>query len=193
MTWYPRDYIKVPMTDMRMRAEPSSGYPGRTYRFYKGPKVYEFGYGLSYSTYSYKLSSATQNKLYLNLPSSGNTTVESSDSVRYHPVSELSEEFCETKSVSVSVGVENQGEIAGKHSVLLFLRREYHKKGGDPIKQLVGFESVKLNPGETAQVEFRLSPCEHLSSANEDGSMVLEEGTRVLFVGYEEYPIDIIF
>jgi hypothetical protein len=34
ITWYPKDYIKVPMTDMRMRADPSTGYPGRTYRFY---------------------------------------------------------------------------------------------------------------------------------------------------------------
>ncbi|PON61597.1 Glycoside hydrolase [Parasponia andersonii] len=193
VTWYPRDYVKIPMTDMRMRAEPSSGYPGRTYRFYKGPKVFEFGYGLSYSAHSYKLSSAVQNKLYLNLTSSGHTDAESSDSVRYHIVSEISEEFCKTKSFSISVEVENQGEMEGKHSVLLFVKRDKHTNGGDPIKQLVGFESVKLNPGETAQVEFRLSPCEHLSSANEDGLMVLEEGSRLLFVGDEEYPIDVVF
>ncbi|XP_062098606.1 probable beta-D-xylosidase 7 [Humulus lupulus] len=194
VTWYPRDYVKIPMTDMRMRAAPSSGYPGRTYRFYKGPKVFEFGYGLSYSTYSYKLSSSTQNKLYLNLSSSSSSGhVAAADSVRYHQVSELSQEFCEKKSFSVSVGVENQGEMEGKHSVLLFMKRVKSTNEGNPLKQLVGFESVKLKAGETAQVEFRLSPCEHLSSANEDGMMVLEEGSRVLFVGEEEYPIHIIF
>ncbi|KAL2551538.1 putative beta-D-xylosidase 7 [Forsythia ovata] len=38
ITWYPKDFIKIPMTDMRLRPDSSSGYPGRTYRFYKGEK-----------------------------------------------------------------------------------------------------------------------------------------------------------
>lgn len=191
VTWYPRDFIKVPMTDMRMRPEPSSGYPGRTYRFYKGPKVFEFGYGLSYSTYSYKLFSGTRNKLYLNLSSTGHTA-KSSDSVRYHLVSEFGKEFCQSKSFSVSVHVKNEGEMAGKHSVLLFIRRKEFKNGS-PIKQLVEFQSVDMNAGEVTKVEFTLSPCEHFSGANEDGLMVLEEGSHVLFVGDEEYPIDVVF
>ncbi|KAB2599337.1 beta-D-xylosidase [Pyrus ussuriensis x Pyrus communis] len=38
MTWYPQNYVaNLPMTDMAMRADPARGYPGRTYRFYKGP------------------------------------------------------------------------------------------------------------------------------------------------------------
>ncbi|KAF4360395.1 hypothetical protein CsatB_008389 [Cannabis sativa] len=196
VTWYPKDYVKIPMTDMRMRASPSSGYPGRTYRFYKGPKVFEFGYGLSYSTYSYKLSSPTQNKLYLNLSSSSIAVAAESQQPDSVIVSELSQEFCETKSFSVSVGVENEGEMEGKHSVLLFMKREINNNtnnGGNPLKQLVGFESVKLKAGERGEVEFRLSPCDHLSNANEDGMMVLEQGSRVLLVGEEEYPIHIIF
>ncbi|RVW22014.1 Beta-xylosidase/alpha-L-arabinofuranosidase 2 [Vitis vinifera] len=37
MTWYPQSYIdKVPMTNMNMRPDPASGYPGRTYRFTLG-------------------------------------------------------------------------------------------------------------------------------------------------------------
>ncbi|KAF2296801.1 hypothetical protein GH714_002080 [Hevea brasiliensis] len=65
MTWYPQEFTKIPMTDMRMRADSSSGYPGRTYRFYEGRKVFEFGYGLSYSNYSYELVSVTPNKIIL--------------------------------------------------------------------------------------------------------------------------------
>ncbi|XP_062169004.1 probable beta-D-xylosidase 7 [Alnus glutinosa] len=66
VTWYPQDFVKVPMTDMRMRAEPSSGYPGRTYRFYEGEKVFKFGYGLSYSKYVYELPAVTQSMIHLN-------------------------------------------------------------------------------------------------------------------------------
>ncbi|KAL0334460.1 UNVERIFIED_CONTAM: Beta-xylosidase/alpha-L-arabinofuranosidase 2 [Sesamum angustifolium] len=46
---------KVNMTDMHMRPNPDTGYPGRTYRFYKGPTVFSFGDGLSYSTFNHNL------------------------------------------------------------------------------------------------------------------------------------------
>ncbi|EPS72728.1 hypothetical protein M569_02031 [Genlisea aurea] len=60
MTWYPQDYAdKVAMTDMTMRADPSRGFPGRTYRFYKGPVVFPFGFGLSYAKFKHALAAAS--------------------------------------------------------------------------------------------------------------------------------------
>ncbi|GMH08808.1 hypothetical protein Nepgr_010648 [Nepenthes gracilis] len=53
------EYARIPTTNMRMKPEKSSGYPGRTYQFYKGRKVFEFGYGVGYSPYSNELLSAT--------------------------------------------------------------------------------------------------------------------------------------
>lgn len=191
LTWYPQEFIKIPMTDMRMRSEPSSGYPGRTYRFYKGLKVFEFGYGLSYSKYSYEFVSVIKDKLYLNESPSSQKIV-NSDSSHYRLVSDFGEELCENKSFSVKVGVRNHGEMAGKHPVLFFMRKAL-PRNGSPIKQLVGFQSVNVEAGERAEVDFILRPCEHFSSANEDGLMVLEEGSHILFVGDTEYPIDIIF
>lgn len=191
VTWYTQDYIKTPMTDMRMRPDKRSGYPGRTYRFYTGKKVFDFGYGLSYSNYAYNfVSSVTQNKLYLNESSVG-LAAKNSDSGRYQLVSDLGEEFCEKKLFKVTVGAKNEGEMAGKHPVLLFVSRK-NPTNGSPMKQLVGFKSVILSAGEKAELEFMLNPCEHLSHANEDGLMVLEEGSRFLVVGDVEYPIDII-
>lgn len=189
MTWYPKDYIRIPMTDMRMRADPATSYPGRTYRFYTGPKVYEFGYGLSYSKYSYQFISGPQTNLQIN-QSSIHLMVENSETIRYKLVSELGEKTCETMSVSVTLGVKNHGSMMGKHPVLLFMKQEKHRNG-NPLKQLVGFQSVKLEAGERAKVEFELSPCEHLSRANEYGVKVIEEGSYSLVVGEEEYPINI--
>ena len=58
MTWYPDHYTHaVNMTDMHMRPNHTTGYPGRTYRFHTSPVVYLFGYGLSYSSFSYRFSS----------------------------------------------------------------------------------------------------------------------------------------
>lgn len=190
MTWYPQEFVKIPMTDMRMRPESSSGYPGRTYRFYKGQNVFDFGYGLSYSKYTYELVSVSQNKLYLN-QSSTTHIIDNSDSVRSTLVSELGTEFCEASKCSVRVGVENHGEMAGKHPVLLFVRHGKHGNGR-PRKQLIGFQSVILSAGEKAEIEFEISPCQHLSRANEDGLMVMEEGTHFLIVGGNKHPISVV-
>lgn len=190
MTWYPKDFIKVPMTDMRMRSDPSSGYPGRTYRFYKGKHIFEFGYGLSYSKYTYEFSSVTHNKLDFSqiLITRGSET---SESVRYLSVSKMGTEVCEKAKFSAKVGVSNEGEMAGTHPVLLFVRHA-EIRDGHFIKQLVGFESVDLDAGEKGEIEFVLNPCEHLSRANEEGLMVIEEGTRYLVVGESEYTIDVV-
>ncbi|KAL8523484.1 hypothetical protein ACS0TY_013444 [Phlomoides rotata] len=183
MTWYPKDFINVPMTDMRMRADPSSGYPGRTYRFYSGPKVFEFGHGLSYTTYSYEFISSTPNTLHLNQLSSS--------SIRSLSLSEIGTDNCERLIFSAHVGVENIGSMAGKHPMLLFVQHQ-KPSNGSPVKQLVGFERVSLNTSERVEVEFVLNPCEHFSTANEDGVMVIEEGYRNLVVEDKEYTINIV-
>ncbi|WJX57605.1 putative beta-D-xylosidase 7, variant 2 [Trifolium repens] len=189
VTWYPKDYIKIPMTDMRMRPDPSSGYPGRTYRFYTGPKVYEFGYGLSYSKYSYNFIYAKNNNLHIN-QSSTHSILENSETIRYKLVSELGEETCKAISVSVKLGVTNNGNMVGKHPVLLFVK---HKNGrnGNPVKQLVGFESVTVEAGKRGEVGFEVNVCDHLSRANESGVKVIEEGDYLLSVGEEEYSINV--
>ncbi|KAL3504711.1 hypothetical protein ACH5RR_034552 [Cinchona calisaya] len=191
ITWYPKDFIRIPMTDMRMRPDPSSGYPGRTYRFYTGKKVFEFGYGLSYSTYAYNFVNVPQSTLYLNHLSATQTTENSNATVRYLSVAEISKESCEKAKFSAVIGVKNFGDLAGKHPVLLFVRQA--KIGnGNPMKNLVGFQSVSLNAGARAELEFTLSPCEHLSSATQDGLMVIEGGSRYLVVGNREYPINVV-
>ncbi|GFQ04442.1 probable beta-d-xylosidase 7 [Phtheirospermum japonicum] len=177
VTWYPKDFVKIPMTDMRMRPDPSTGYPGRTYRFYNGPKVFEYGYGLSYTKHSYEFISVSPNKLFLN----GSSLV-----------SGLGTKSCGSMVFSAKLRVNNHGEMAGKHPVLLFVRNK-NGGNGNPIKRLVGFESVSLSPRENREIKFVVSPCEHLSHTDADGAMVIEEGTLHLVVGDEEYPFNVLF
>lgn len=190
LTWYPESFTKTPMTDMRMRAEPSSGYPGRTYRFYQGPKVFDFGYGLSYSNYSYKFLCDTQTKIHFNQNPSEHIN-RKPNHIRFVSVSDMSTKLCEKRKFKVKVEVQNSGEMAGKHPVLLFVRHSRVGKG-NPMKQLSGFQSVNLKAGERTEIEFQLSPCEHLSRANEDGLMVIEEGSYFLIVENKEYEIRIV-
>ncbi|PPR93654.1 hypothetical protein GOBAR_AA27023 [Gossypium barbadense] len=113
ITWYPQNLTKIPMTDMRMRPEPSSGYPGRTYRFYQGPKVFEFGYGLSYTNYSYEFLPLTKDKVYLNNQSSDKIAL------GYKSVSEMGTELCEKSKLPVTVRVQNNGEMDDEGSHFL--------------------------------------------------------------------------
>ncbi|XP_043720955.1 probable beta-D-xylosidase 7 [Telopea speciosissima] len=190
VTWYPQEYTKVPMTDMRMRPDPASGYPGRTYRFYQGRKVFNFGYGLSYSTHSYEFISVTKDKLYLN-QSADLQAVKKSDSGRYVSVADIGNELCESMTFLAVIGVKNLGEMSGKHSVLLFVRKA-KLQHGSPVESLLGFQTLHLNAGERAEIKFALSPCDHFSRADEGGSLVMEEGSHFLVVGEEEYPVTVI-
>lgn len=188
MTWYPQEFTRVPMTDMRMRADRASGYPGRTYRFYTGNPVFEFGHGLSYSTFSYKFKSITQTPLFLNKTF---TAVQSKSGIISHDISKISTSDCKLLKLSALIEVENSGYMNGKHSVLLFLRRP-SSESGRAGKQLVGFESLSLKAGERTGVEFVLKPCEHFAHIEEDGIKVLDEGSHFLVVGKEELEFSIV-
>lgn len=188
VTWYPKEFNKVPMNDMRMRPVSSNGYPGRTYRFYNGPKVFKFGYGLSYTNYSYSFTSVNQNNLHFkNLKV--NKTTENSSALNI-VVSDVGPEVCNNAMITVKVAVKNQGEVAGKHPVLLFLR---HSNSVDevPRKTLIGFKSVNLAAGENTHITFDVKPCEHFTRANRYGSLVIDEGKYFLLVGDEEYPVTV--
>ncbi|CAA0843382.1 Probable beta-D-xylosidase 7 [Striga hermonthica] len=201
MTWYPKEFVRVPMTDMRMRADLATGYPGRTYRFYNGTKVFEFGYGLSYTKYSYEFLASTPNTIDLNRLTSRNSRATGDDdksprSLDYLSVSKIGEDACESLKFSARLGVENAGNMYGKHPVLLFVAHEDEAEGsvgGRPERQLAGFESVSLNAGERMEVEFELNPCLHLATANEDGEMVIERGYKRLIVEDKEFAVQVVF
>lgn len=175
-----------------MRSNPSTGYPGRTYRFYTGPTVFEFGFGLSYTNYYYEFVAVTLENLYLKREGSKErpNPFNSSNMV---PVSELGKDYCKKIEFSAFVRVTNHGEMAGKHPVLLFVRGGAAAGGkGYPRKRLVDFKSLTLGGGQSEEIEFVVNPCEFFSYVDEEGKKVIEEGRLHLVVGEEEYPIDIV-
>ncbi|URD93709.1 beta-D-xylosidase [Musa troglodytarum] len=190
VTWYPQDFTKVPMSDMRMRANPPRGYPGRTYRFYTGNPVYQFGYGLSYSYYSYEFEAGAATSIYLNNSLSPQAQRNDPNTLSYD-IASLGFNTCGELKISATVGVKNHGPMAGRHPALLFSRWP-STEHGRPVKQLVGFQSVHLEAGESTKVEFSLSACEHLSRVMDDGRRVLDKGSHFLIVGDREHEISII-
>ncbi|WVZ83981.1 hypothetical protein U9M48_031067 [Paspalum notatum var. saurae] len=196
VTWYPEEFTKVPMTDMRMRADPATGYPGRSYRFYQGDTVYKFGYGLSYSTFSRRLMSSTNKTTFssttvLDALSSRETTLteeEEGSASSYYHVDDIGTDGCEQLKFPATVEVKNHGPMDGKHSALMFLRWP-NTEGGRPARQLIGFRSRHLKVGETASLRFDISPCEHFSRVREDGRKVIDTGSHFLMVDDHEMEI----
>lgn len=190
MTWYPESFTAIPMTDMNMRADPSRGYPGRTYRFYTGDVVYGFGYGLSYSKYSYSILSAPKkiSVSYSLVPDiiSRKPAYTRRDGLDFVKAEDIAS--CEALTFSVRVAVSNHGDMDGSHAVLLFSRSK-SSVPGFPIKQLVGFERVHTASGSATNVEITVDPCKHMSAANPEGKRVLLLGAHVLMVGDEEFEL----
>lgn len=173
-----------------MRANPSRGYPGRTYRFYTGDVVYGFGYGLSYSKYSYSILSAPK-KISLSGSSVLDIISRKPAYIRRDGLDFVKTEdvaSCEALAFSVHVAVSNHGSMDGSHAVLLFARSK-SSVPGFPIKQLVGFERVHTVAGSASNVEITVDPCKHMSAANPEGNRVLLLGAHVLTVGDEEFEL----
>ncbi|XP_062197312.1 probable beta-D-xylosidase 7 [Phragmites australis] len=188
VTWYPEEFTKFPMTDMRMRSDPATGYPGRSYRFYKGKTVYKFGYGLSYSKFSHRLVTGSRNPAQ-NTSLLAGLTATSEYNASYH-VDDISAEVCDQLTFPAVVKVKNHGPMDGKHSVLMFLRWP-NATDGRPASQLIGFRSQHLKAGEKANLRFDVSPCEHFSRVREDGRKVIDKGSHFLMV--DKHKLEIKF
>lgn len=175
MTWYPQSYVdKVPMTNMNMRPDPSSGYPGRTYRFYNGETVYSFGDGLSYSKFKHQLVKAPK---LVSVPMEEGHPCLSSKCISVDAI----EHTCQNLAFDIHLKVKNMGRIRGSHTVFLFSTPP--SVHNSPQKHLVDFEKVSLDTQTHAFVQFKVDVCKHLSVVDELGSRKVALGEHVLHVG----------
>lgn len=179
VTWYPEDYVsKIPMTDLAMRADPVRGYPGRSYRFYKGPVVFPFGFGLSYTRFTQSLAQApakAQVSLANTIYSTKNTTTLNNNAIRVLHTN------CDTPSLSLHLHVKNIGEVDGSHTVLVFLSPPEGKWGSE--KRLVGFKKVHVLAGSQQPVKMNIHVCKHLSVVDEFGIRRIPMGEHTLHIG----------
>ncbi|CAO2829504.1 unnamed protein product [Amaranthus hypochondriacus] len=186
MTWYPESFTKIPMNIMNMRPDPSHQYPGRTHRFYTGEVVYEFGHGLSYTNYTYKLLSAPNRlNLFMNTGAGFRKLYQTKVGVGYVPTELLS---CDSLSFHVQISVMNVGNRDGSHILMLYSQTSTTVEGA-PRKQLVGFSRVHTYAGGSTDTNVMVDPCVHLSFANENGKRVLALGEYTLILGDLEHTL----
>jgi beta-glucosidase len=134
-----------PFTDYAMK--------NRTYRYFTGKTLYDFGYGLSYTKFAYshvRLSEAT---------------VHAGD------------------MLTVEADVKNVGTRAGDEVAEVYLTPPHEENGGlSPNVQLEGFQRLHLAPGAMKHVVFKLSPRD-LSEVDAQGVRSVQPGSYEVSVG----------
>jgi beta-glucosidase len=153
---------KLPMTFPRTAAQCpiyynhySTGRPGPKdvvfWSHYSDEAVqplYPFGYGLSYTTFSYK-----------------NIAVDASNN----------------NAIKVTVTLTNTGSVAGEEVAQLYIH-DLVASVVRPVKELKGFKKIKLQAGESQQIEFVLTDAE-LGFYNNEGIFIVEPGSFEIMVG----------
>lgn len=183
ISWYPQSYAdKIPMTNMNMRPDPATGYPGRTYRFYTGPTVYTFGDGLSYSTFYHQLSQAPNQ---VSIPLEEDHVCHSSNCKSIDVV----QQSCSNLAFDVHLRVKNTGKMRGTDTVFLFSSPP--SVHNSPQKHLLGFEKVSLDPQTEGLVRFKVDVCKDLSLVDEVGGRKVALGQHVIHVGSLKYSLNV--
>jgi beta-glucosidase len=134
-----------PFTDYSMN--------NRTYRYFKGKTLYDFGYGLSYTSFSY-----THLKLSTQTLHAGDT-------------------------LTVEADVRNTGKVAGDEVAELYLMPPKDSNGGlSPNLQLEGFQRLHLPPGQIEHVTVKLAP-RQFSEVDANGTRAILPGIYTISIG----------
>eukprot|EP01007_Sphenomonas_quadrangularis_P001665 NODE_26_length_2576_cov_490.336367_g21_i0.p1 GENE.NODE_26_length_2576_cov_490.336367_g21_i0~~NODE_26_length_2576_cov_490.336367_g21_i0.p1 ORF type:complete len:583 (-),score=224.52 NODE_26_length_2576_cov_490.336367_g21_i0:230-1978(-) len=161
-TVYPLSFgTETALHNFNMRPGPAN--PGRTYKFYSGTPLWEFGFGLSYTTFSLEWDGAT--------PAT-------------HKI-DLTAGLIAQTTPSYEVVVTNTGKIAGAETVLVFWSPDsVPLPEGAPVppkKVLFDFAKVFLQPGESQRLFFTLKDAARtISLVDASGNKMVHPGSYSL-------------
>ncbi|KYR01502.1 beta glucosidase [Tieghemostelium lacteum] len=126
--------------------------------------LFEFGHGLSYTTFDY-----TNIACNATMVSPNNYTAALGDYVTF------------------AVDLQNNGTLPGKEAALLYLSDVYASITPE-VKMLRGVQKVSLTPGESTTLEFSLSPYD-FSFIGLDDKITMESGEFIITIGSQQISL----
>lgn len=148
-TWY-KSLNDIPdFADYTLRG--ATGKNGRTYWYFNKDVTYEFGYGLSYTTFRYSNFNISKSNITPN------------------------------DIVTVTVDVENTGEVNGDEIVEIYVRTPDSPASLErPIKRLKGFKRVSIPAGQTKTVSINVD-CSDLWFWDNNGKKIMFDKGKYIF------------
>ncbi len=151
-TWYKSVHDLPAITDYTLRG--GEGKNGRTFWYFRNDVSYEFGYGLSYTTFEY-----------------GNFRISRS-------------EITPNDKITVSVDVTNTGSYDGDEVVQIYMATPDSPASLQrPIKRLKGFRRVSIPVGQTKTVSIDIDCADLWFWDMEADRMTYDQGRYVFEIG----------
>jgi beta-glucosidase len=167
ITFYKSVAQLPPFTDYSMA--------NRTYRYLAEAPLFPFGYGLSYSTFSYSEVGLSDLE-----PTGSNDTAVSTNAKPAASQSSSLTEATGSAPIYVHARVTNSSSIPGDEVAELYIT--HPGIDGAPIRALVGFKRIHLAAHSSQFVSFVLGPRE-LSIVNPAGQRQIPAGPAELWLG----------
>ena len=157
-TWYKTVKDLPAITDYTLRAE--NGKPGRTLWYFTKPVSYEFGYGLSYTTFEYSDFKVSKSSITPN------------------------------DKITVSVKVKNTGDYDGDEVVQIYMTTPDSPASLQrPIKRLKGFKRVTIPRGQTRLVEIEIDCADLWFWDMENDRITYDSGRYIFEIGSSSQDI----
>ncbi len=125
----------------------------RTYRYFENEPLYPFGYGLSYTEFSYNMPELEKNEINSN------------------------------ENVKISVEVTNTGKTDGEEVVQLYIKDMDSDITYRPIKELKGFKRIFIKAGDSKTIDFEITPRDLSLYNPKTNSYMVEPGEFIIMTG----------
>ena len=151
VTWY-RSVEDLPsFGDYTLRGDETKN--GRTYWYFDKDVSYEFGYGLSYTSFEYD-----------------DFTISKRNITPYD-------------KITITTDITNSGEMDGDEIVQIYLKTPDAEKLGRPFKRLKGFQRVTIPAGQTKTVSIDIDCSDLWYWDEKSNNLVFDQGTYTFEIG----------
>lgn len=163
MTWYKSDDDLPDITDYDLINNK------RTYRYFDNEVLYPFGYGLTYTRFSYENINV---KKYTDINENALLSEENTQSLIHDSI------------LDIEVNIKNIGNAVSDEVIQVYIKRISESMTVHPLRRLIGFERIhNVLPGETETVKLCVKPTDLSIYSESLSAKIVEPGEYLIYAG----------